>query len=107
MVCPQILSGLIGRYQSFGNQAEGRSGQHEPSHSAESPGRIGQIEHHQDLQADQRELSCGVVADDSLLPCRCTFWRPLAPPKKSLVEYGTTPIKDMILLWYKPFAKSC
>lgn len=72
MVCPQITSGLIGRYQSFRNQAEGRSGQHEPSHSTESPRGLGEIEHHQDLQADQRESSGGVVADDSLLPCRCT-----------------------------------
>jgi len=75
MVCTQIKSGLIGRYQSLGNQAEGRSGQHEPSHSAESPRGLGEIEHHQDLQADQRESSRSVVADDSLLPCRCTSWQ--------------------------------
>ena len=73
MVRPQITLGLNGRYQSFGNQAEGRSRQHEPSHSAESSRGSGQVEHHQDLQADQREPSCGVAADDSLLPCQCIF----------------------------------
>lgn len=75
MVCTQATLGLIGRYQSFGDQAEGRSGQHEPSHSAESPRGLGQIEHHQDLQADQRESSRGVVAHDSRRPCRCTSWQ--------------------------------
>ena len=47
------ISGLMSRYQFIGNQKKGSGRQYEPGDSAESPRGVDQIEHHQDLQADQ------------------------------------------------------
>jgi hypothetical protein len=58
------ISELISRYQFIGYQTKGRGRQYEPGDSAESPRRVDQIEHHQDIQADQcksRRQSIGLM----------------------------------------------
>jgi len=47
------ISGLMNRYQFIRNQTESCGRQYESGDFAESPRGVDQIEHHQDLQADQ------------------------------------------------------
>jgi hypothetical protein len=48
-----FMTGLMNRYQFIGYQKKGCGRQYEPGDPAESPRGVDQIEHHQDLQADQ------------------------------------------------------